>query len=148
MTGPYAVPPLHGQPRVSHADLTVHYADGNEVLMQVDAARVTVEYRRDRYNDIVSWADPSPIRSYGGAQEVTITLDGYLGRPEFSTPKPAAFAPAPATAWSDTGADPIANLRRWAQRMRDEAFPQQPEPALSAAPDIADVPELADLVDE
>jgi hypothetical protein len=147
MTTPFAPPSPYGQPRVAHADLTLHYGDGKRMLLRVDAPQVSMEYHQDRYGmDMLSFG--STMRSYIGPREVTLTLDGYLGEPERVEPAPA---PAPARvepAWSAADADPIADVRTWARRMREEAIPALSDAlagALGPVRDVNDVPTLDDL---
>lgn len=134
MTGPFVPPSPYGQPRVAHADLTLHYGDGKRLVMRVDAPSVTMERRYDRYDDVYSFGQT--LQPSFHRQEVTLTLDGYLGEPERPAPTPTP-TPAPAPAWSAAGADPVGDVRDWARRMRAEALP--------AVRDVGDVPTVDDL---
>lgn len=145
MTEPFRIPPPYQRAgaRPACADLTLHLGDGKTMKMRIDYPAVTVEHR-NRYDDYLSFG--SPLRSYASPREVTITLDGVLGDPNRDVEPPAkpkaSPAPAPASPWSELAGDPVADVRTWARRMREDA---------TAAPpvrDVNDVPTLADLGDD
>lgn len=138
MTEPFRIPSPYERAgsRPACADLTLHLGDGKTMKMRIDYPAVTVEHR-NRYDDYLSFG--SPLRSYASPREVTITLDGVLGDPHRDVDPPRKTAPAPA--WSELSGDPVADVRTWARRMREEAT------TAPAVRDVNDVPTLADLGD-
>jgi hypothetical protein len=123
-------------------DMTLYLGDGRRYHMRVEHPMVKVE-RESRYDDIYAFGDPASVR-YAPPDEVTVTIEGRLGDARDMVIGSRAPTPRPAQTWSEKSSDPVADVKTWANRMRDEAT----APTETAVRSLDDLPQIGDLVKE